>query len=168
MTGSKLSLRISLEWLMKCRESYARYLNELPLSTHLATVRPRLEASLLSIRSWFGHKTFNGNSETRSEEMRTSSNAEFTLTGCIDCGVVKAMPKDEPKEKDACYLYGADAVRIWKDADSKHHIIIVRSRPERVFLSCQPSSRLLTELGIAAILNFVERITPEQEEVASV
>lgn len=88
---------------------------------------------------------------------------EFTVTGCIDCGVVKALPKDEPKVADATFVYGADAVRIWFDADGRHHLIVVRTKPERVFLSCQPAAKLLTENGVAAILNFIENIKPEQE-----
>jgi hypothetical protein len=95
--------------------------------------------------------------------MKVAVSAEFTVTGCVDCGAMKAMSKDEPKDDSVCYLYGADAVKIWKDTDGKHHVIIVRTKPERVFLSCQPSSKLLTEDGIAAILNFVEHIRSDQE-----
>lgn len=87
---------------------------------------------------------------------------EYTLTGCVDCGVTKALPKDEPIESQVAFIYGGTAVRIWKEPD-KHSLILVRGKPERVFLSCQPHPKLITEEGIAAILNFVEHIKPEQE-----
>lgn len=92
----------------------------------------------------------------------TASPVEMTLTGCIDCGVVKAMSKDLPEVTQAGYVYGGLAVRMWRHDDYKHYMIVVQGKPQRVFLSCQPFSKLLTEEGVAAILNFVERIKEEK------
>lgn len=91
---------------------------------------------------------------------------EFTLTGCIDCGAVKALPKDEPKV-DASFEYGSKAVCMWRDPDNKHHLIIVSTKPERMFLSCQSFDKLLTQDGVSAILNFVANI-PKTSEVEQV
>jgi hypothetical protein len=89
----------------------------------------------------------------------------FTLTSCVDCGITKALGKDELTVASVAFRYGSEAIKIWKY--DKHHVIVVNSRPERVFLSCQESQKLWSDEGIAAILNFVEHIKPEQE-VASV
>jgi hypothetical protein len=139
------------------------------LSVHFKTIHLKLVVWLLSIRSRFGRKTLNGSSAHFSifplgeNKLENNPAGEFTITSCVDCGVTRAMGKDDPKEELGVYLYGADAVKIWADYDGKHSIIIVRTRPERVFLSCQPSAKLMTADGIAAILNFVEHIKPEQE-----
>jgi len=73
------------------------------------------------------------------------------------------MQKDLPEVTQAGYMYGGLAVRMWRHEDFRHYMIVVAGKPQRVFLSCQPFSKLLTEDGVAAILNFVERIKPEQE-----
>src|SRR5438034_11292274 len=91
------------------------------------------------------------------------STNEMTLTGCVDCGIVKVLPKEEPVESTAVYLYGGAAVRMWKDLDGKHTLILVKAKPERMFLSCQETSKILSEEGVAAILNFIEKIRSDQE-----
>lgn len=88
---------------------------------------------------------------------------DFTVTGCIDCNAVKALPANEINEQNPVFMFGGAALKMWRDMDQKHHLIVVSTRPERVFLSCQPFAKLCSEDGIAAILNFVERIKPEQE-----
>lgn len=125
--------------------------------------------ALLSLTMFrFGRVTSGGNQDRKpkhglpSQGGELSPEIEFVLTGCIDCECVKAMPKDEPK-MDASFEFGSRAVRMWKDPDNKHHLIIVSSTPERVFLSCKPYAELLTEKGVAAILNLVEEIKPDQE-----
>lgn len=89
---------------------------------------------------------------------------DFVATGCVDCGFVTARPKQEPITGSPNFEYGASAVRIWREPDNKHHLIVVSTKPERVFLSCQHPDKLLTSDGVAAILNFVANI-PEKSEV---
>ncbi len=86
---------------------------------------------------------------------------EFTITGCVDCGEVRVLSRDEPQESAVAYLYGGSAVRMWHYG--KHQLILVKTKPERMFLSCQPFDKLFSEHGIASILSFVEGITKDQE-----
>lgn len=134
----------------------------------LTTIRPQYEG----LRNWkpplYGRAIFDGSSGQHLQFLGVyMPNAlEFTLTGCIDCNVVKALPKDEPKV-DASFEYGSKAVCMWKDPDNKHHLIIVSTKPERMFLSCQPFDKLLTTDGVSEILNFVANI-PKTSEVEQV
>lgn len=143
-------------------------LKELPLFTHLETIPPTLDGLFVLTLFAFGPAISSGSQDHKpkhglpSQGGELSPEIEFVLTGCIDCECVKAMPKDEPKI-DASFEFGSKAVRMWKDPDNKHHLIIVSSTPERVFLSCKPYADLLTEKGVAAILNLVEEIKPDQE-----
>ena len=158
-------MHTSLEWLLDRRMLYERYSTGLPLSTHLMTIRLRLESYLVSTKFLSGRETSNGKIDPLLHPKEMAKTIEFTLTGCIDCGVVKALPKDDPNMEHPSFQYGSAAVKMWKDPDGKHNLIIVTTRPERVFLSCQPYSKLLTENGVAAVLNFVENI-PKSSEVA--
>ena len=88
---------------------------------------------------------------------------EYTLTGCVDCGVIRTIPIDRPETSHPIFKYGTLVVRMWREPDEKHHLILVAGRPERMLLSCQPFAKLLTENGVAAILNLVENIKPTQE-----
>lgn len=92
-----------------------------------------------------------------------SEGSELVITGCIDCGAVKASGKDALDEAHPAFEFGSLALRMWRDMDGKHYMIMVSTKPERVFLSCQPFAKLTSEDGIAACLNFTERIKPEQE-----
>lgn len=88
---------------------------------------------------------------------------DFVATGCVDCGYVTARPKGEPKTGSPDFKYGDAAVKIWREPDNKHYLVIVSTRPERVFMSCQPPEKLLTSDGVAAILSLVANITESME-----
>lgn len=167
-----------LDLLMAKRELYMRFSKELLSSTPSTMTQIVLLGDLR--KSWSGPATSSGSAapmstesalgsldstrpETMKEQREMPKTLEFTLTGCVDCGTVKAISKEEPLESQVAFIYGGSAVRMWKDQDHKHTLIVVRGKPERIFLSCQPYAKLLTEDGVAAICNFVEHIKPEQE-----
>lgn len=157
------SKKLSHDWLDLLRGNpklYGLFLTARQLSTSSTMIRPTQESSLNFTRFSFGLETFNGNQE---EENKLVETTEFTVTGCIDCGAVKALPASEISESSPVFSFGSQAVRMWRDIDQKHTLVIVAMKPHRVFLTCQPYDKLTTEYGIAAILNFVEHIKPEQE-----
>lgn len=178
MTTRKLMQHTSLDWLMAKRELYMLYSTAPPLSTRLTTTLTEKYGGLK--KSWFGRAISFGVSGLRflvkemgyidgthqynmPEQGKMVQVTKFTLTGCVDCGVVKTMPSDLPEVTQAGYMYGGLAVRMWKNEDGKHTMILVKGQIERVFLSCQPWDKLFSPDGIAAILNFVDRIKANQE-----
>ena len=88
---------------------------------------------------------------------------DLIFTGCVDCGLLLTQEKASIEESHAIFSFGNAAVKMWRQKDDRHHLIQVHGKPTRLFLSCQPFSKLLTEHGVAAILNFTEAIKPEQE-----